>query len=53
MSIITEDNDLYFYRDKQLIKLDVHLNKVDSAFSKDYGVVLDDNNKVIIVDLLK
>ncbi|CAD8055211.1 unnamed protein product [Paramecium sonneborni] len=51
LSLLTEDNKLYYYQDKQLIQVNISTNKIDSSFSKEFAIVLDEENKAIIINL--
>ncbi|CAD8137987.1 unnamed protein product [Paramecium octaurelia] len=51
LSLLTDENKLYYYLDKQLIQVNVQPNKIDSSFGKEWAIVLDDNNKAIIINL--
>ncbi|CAK56207.1 unnamed protein product (macronuclear) [Paramecium tetraurelia] len=51
LSLLTDENKLYYYLDKQLIQVNVQPNKIDSSFGKELAIVLDDNNKAIIINL--
>ncbi|CAD8057781.1 unnamed protein product [Paramecium sonneborni] len=51
LSLLTEDNKLYYYQDKKLIQINVEKNKIDSSFSKEFAIILDEDNKAIIINL--
>ncbi|CAD8132265.1 unnamed protein product [Paramecium octaurelia] len=51
LSLLTEENKLYYFQDKKLIQINIQTNKIDSTFSKESAIVLDENNKAIIINL--